>query len=224
MAKNEINLTVGSKSSGTADIIHTVPTYKRIVEDALFFLDQSKKNTSEIEKNRYARVTTLLMSFYIESISNVLYDDFLGKSDLREVENRDKLSMPKGSKLRMSRYTKIFRAVYFKLYKKELSIDIKGIRDIFAIRNKIIAHPAGFSKEKDSETGWKRVDQNVIYEKFKNFPFTYSKFNITHAEAVIEEVKNFLISFHKLLKDKGSKQKLLDACWPTELIKWYKNK
>ncbi len=215
MAKNEINLTVGSKSSVTVDIIHTVPTYKRIIEDTLFFLDQSRKdNTADMEKNRYARITILLLSFYIESMSNALYDDFLGERDFKEVDNRSDLPVP----------IRRFRAVYSQLYKKELSIDIKGIRDIFTIRNKIIAHPAGFSKEKDSETGWQRVDQNVIYEKFKNFPFTYSKFTVAHAETAIEEVKNFLISYHNLLKGKGLAQKLVDVCWPTELIKWYKNK
>lgn len=215
MAKNEINLTGGSKSSGTCNIIHTVPTYKRIVEDALFFLDQSRKNnTSEIEKNRFARATILLMAFYIESISNLLYDYILCENKLEEIDNRSDLPAP----------IRRIRAVYLQLYKKELSIDIKGIRDIFTIRNKIIAHPAGFSEEKDSETGWKRMDKTITYEKFENFPCTYSKFTVVHAETVIEEGKNFLISFHELLKDKGSKQKLLDACWPTELIKWYKNK
>ncbi len=106
-------------------------------------------------------------------------------------------------------------------------MDTKGIQDVFTIRDMVIAHPAGRSKECTNGNVRTAYDREVSYEKFINFPFTYSQFTPSHADRVLEEVKDFLIKFHGLLKDKRDKvtkdtEDILNACWPEELISWSK--
>jgi hypothetical protein len=107
----------------------------------------------------------------------------------------------------------------------ELALDTNGIQDVFTIRNRVIAHPAGRSKECTNGTGWTRTDRKVSYKEFTDFPFTYSQFMPSHTDRVLEEVKDFLVRFHDLLqKDKRGRitEDILNSCWPEELISWNK--
>lgn len=227
MATYEEHVTQTIKIVGTCDDAYTEATYKRIVEDALFFLDESRKHNA----NRYARVSTLLMAFYLESLSHRLSEalpvDALTdmKSSKRHLRKKDKDKKYREGKVPDPIYT--FRAVHYLFYQTDLPLNIDGIQDIFTIRDKVIAHPAGFSKEKHSEVApgrWQRSreDRTFSYLKFKDFPFLYSQFTPSHAVTIVQEVKEFLTNFHNLLKGKVSEQKLLDACWPTELVEWSK--
>jgi len=217
MVTREVHLTDEIRTQVTLELVYTEGTYKRIVEDALFFLDKSRKhNIAVMEKNRYARMSILLMAFYLESLSNLLFDA-LASSFSDDLDRRTDIPKP----------IRRFMAVHYQLYQAELPLSTDGIRDIFTIRNRVIAHPTGFSKERHSEVApgcWERsrVDKNVSYGKFTNLPFTYSQFTSSHAEKILGEVRGFLTSFHSLLKGKVSEQKVLDACWPTELIEWSK--
>jgi hypothetical protein len=209
-------------SQVTLDTVYTEATYKRIAEDALYFLDQSKKdNISGAEQNRYARMTILLMAFYLESLSNFLFDALVGSAtQLKDIDHRSDLPTP----------IRRFRAAYFQLYKEDLSLSIDSvdcIRDIFTIRNKIIAHPTAFSSERHSEHApgyWdrSRQDMSISYLKFKDFPFTYTQFTSQHAQVVLKAAGDFLIEFHRLLKGKVSDERLLNACLPLELMEWEK--
>jgi hypothetical protein len=117
------------------------------------------------------------------------------------------------------------RAAYFQLYQKDFSLSIDCIRDIFTIRNKVIAHTTAFSSEKHSETTpghWdrSRQDMSINYLTFNGFPFTYTQFTSLHAQVVLKAAGDFLIEFHRLLKGKVSDERLLNACWPLELMEW----
>jgi len=100
--------TVEIQSQVTLDTVYTEATYKRIVEDALYFLGQSKKdNISLAERNRYARITILLTAFYLESLSNFLFDGLVGSAiKLKDVDRQKDLPKP----------IRRFRAAYFQLY------------------------------------------------------------------------------------------------------------
>jgi len=219
MSTYEEILTVEMNSQVTLDTVYTEATYRRIVEDALYFLDQSKKdNISGTEQNRYARMTILLTPFYLESLSNLLFDALVSSATkLEDVDHRRDLPKP----------IRRFSAAYFQLYKEPFSLSIDCVRDIFTIRNKVIAHPTAFSSERHSETApgyWdrSRQDMSISYLKFKGFPFTYTQFTSQHAQVVLKAAGDFLIEFHRLLKGKLSDERLLNACWPVELIEWEK--
>jgi len=193
-------------------------TFKRIVEDALFFRRKAAEDTiDEKARRRYARIAILLMAFYLESLSNLLHDAGLGKSCKGSNKNKEK---------GFDKTIRRFRAVHRELYDgKELAlnIDIDGVQDVFTIRN-MVAHPAGRSEERSGEGVRTRVDRTVIYRKFTDFPFTYSQFTLSHADEVLEEVKDFLTRFHDLLKDRRHEvpEDVLNACFPRELVEWSK--
>lgn len=198
--------------TGVEAIIYSEATFTRIVEDAVFFCRKAAEdNIDDTERRRYSRIAILLMAFYLESLSNLLFDKLVNK-DLECVDTRTDLPGP----------IRRFRAVYKELYDgKELALNIDGVQDVFTIRNKVIAHPAGRSEERSGKVVRTRVDKTVSYKKFTDFPFTYSQFTLSHADEVLEEVKDFLTRFHDLLKGKVSPE-LLDECWPKELVEWTK--
>lgn len=199
----------------TVTYIYSEATFKRIAEDALFFYRKAAENNiDDAERRRYSRIAILLMAFYLESLSNLLFDKLVNK-DLKCVDTRKDLPEP----------IRRFRAVYKDLYDgKELALNIDGVQDVFTIRNKVIAHPAGRSEERSGKVTRTRVDKTVSYKKFTDFPFTYSQFTLSHTEEVLEEVKDFLIRFHDLLKARGNEvpEDVLNSCFPRELVEWGK--
>ena len=201
------------RGSLTVSYIYSEATFKRIAEDAVFFYRKAAENNiDDAERRRYSRIAILLMAFYLESLSNLLFDKLVNK-DLKCVDNRSVLPKP----------IRKFRAVYKDLYDgKELALNIDGVQDVFTIRNKVIAHPAGRSEERSGKVNRTRVDKTVSYKKFTDFPFTYSQFTLSHAEEVLEEVKDFLTRFHDLLKARRNEvpEDVLNACFPRELVDW----
>jgi len=195
MAKYEEHHEQVIKAHTGVEAIYSEATFKRIAEDALFFCRKAAEdNIDDSERRRYSRIAILLMAFYLESLSNLLYDVVLGKNWRRHKKNKEK-GVP--GPIRR------FRAVYKELYDgKELSLNIDGVQDVFTIRNKVIAHPAGRSEERSGKVVRTRVDKTVSYKKFTDFPFTYSQFTLSHADEVLEEIKDFLTRFHDLLKDR----------------------
>jgi len=186
-------------------------TFKRIAEDAIFFRQQAAQGEiDEKQRKRYAMVIVLLMSFYLESMSKLICEAVVNKG-LEDVDKRGDL--PKAIRR--------FRAVHSELLGKELTLNTDGIQDIFTIRNKIIAHPAGRGKLQTNEFGWSPVNQQFTYRKFKNFPFVYSHFTLREADAVLKEVYEFLTEFLRLLTHKLSKEQV-DELWPQELGEWNK--
>ena len=103
-----------------------------------------------------------------------------------------------------------------------MRLDVDGIQDLFTIRNKIIAHPAGRAQLQVAGGQPGRLDKHVSYQKFKEFPLVYSGFTIEHADKVFAEVTNFLTSFLSLLSGKITKEQLAE--WsPAELDQWHKS-
>lgn len=219
MAKNikYAKAKLDGRGSMTVTDTYSEATFKRIAEDALFFCRKAAEdNIDDSERKRYSRIAILLMAFYLESLSNLLCDVVLGKNRRRPKKNKEE-GVP-GPIRRV-------RAVYKELYDgKELALNIDGVQDVFTIRNKVIAHPAGRSEERSGKVVRTRVDKTVSYKKFTDFPFTYSQFTLSHADEVLEEVKDFLTRFHDLLKDRRHEvpKDVLNACFPRELVEWSK--
>jgi len=195
-----------------SEYLYEEATYKKIYADSLFFLNRAKEpSVKEEDKDRYARVSILLMAFYLESLSNALFKQFDARSEKKlygtNFSARGKLPEP----------IQNFLAVYRKLCQKDLSLSTDFIDDIFTIRNKILAHPLGFSVI--AGTGIPRgqgcYDKKIKYKKFTNFPYVYSLFKTSHAETVVNEVRKFMNDYCNLLKNKVPKPKIFDAIRPT---------
>lgn len=189
------------------EAMYSEATFKRIAEDAVFFRKQAEE-TNDGEKKRYSRIIIILMAFYLESVANLLFDEFVSE-DLDLVDERKDLPKP----------IRRFRVVYNELANKELTLNTDGIQDIFTIRNKVIAHPAGRAKEQIDGIRQSRIDTKISYKKFTRFPHVYSYFTISEADTVLNEVKEFLTSFFKSLKHKLTKEQF-DEWWPKELTEW----
>jgi len=166
------------------------------------------------DKKRYARIVILLMAFYLESMSNLLFGELVNKK--LKIIGKQIYLPPK-----MAKPIKHLKAVHHELFGKELSLDTDGLEDIFTVRNIIIAHPAGRAQ---SQTGtgedvWSRLGRNITYKKFRHLPLHYSHFTLNHADELLKEVKEFLTKFLVLLRDKVPKEQV-DEWWPGELVEW----
>lgn len=195
-----------------AEYLFVEATFNQIYTDCLFFLNKTKESRiKEEEKDRYARVSILFAAFYIESLSNRLWDAFPARSQKRLSAKKD-LPEP----------VKNFRAVHHKLCRTYLPLNTDGIEDIFTIRNEIFAHSPAFSimagtgipcgRGREIPRGRGRRNR-INYKKFKTFPRVYSLFKTQHAEAVVNEAMNFVNAYRDLLKGKIP-DNILDAIRP----------
>lgn len=183
---------------GKLDIVYSEATHERILEDAVFFLEKAAEDSiDDGERKRYSRIVILLMALYLESLSNRLCDIVLGEN----------WKIPKKKREEGVAETIIkFKAIYEELFNKELALYTGGIQDIFTIRNRIIAHPAGRSKECIEDVSGKhkrtRMGKVVKYQKFINFPFHYSHFTLPEAVSIFEEAIGFRRDFLNLIKER----------------------
>jgi hypothetical protein len=179
-----------------AEYFFVEATFNQVYTDCLFFLNKARESgIKEEDKDRYARVSILFAAFYIESLSNRLWDAFPARSEKRLDSAGKDLREP----------VKKFRAVYHKFCQTHLPLNTDGIEDIFTIRNKIFAHPRAFSIKAGKGIPIGRGCDNRINYKNKNFatfPYVYSLFKTQHAKAIVNEVKNFLNGYCDLLKGK----------------------
>jgi hypothetical protein len=189
-------------------------TYNVIYSDALFFLNKAKQaNVKSEDRNRYARASIILMAFYLESVSNRLFDEFSPRSQKRLMKRKN-LPGP----------IKNFIAVYHKFYKCKFPLSIDGIKDIFLIRNEVIGHPSGSSVV--AGTGVLRgqglprkgrTGKQNKYSKFIDFPYVYSLFKTEHAKTIFKEATNFVNGYCDLLEDRVPDKKVLDVIRPPKL-------
>jgi hypothetical protein len=216
--------------------VYTEATFKRIVEDAIFFRRAAENINTESEKKRYARLIILLMSLYLESLSNRIFLHLFDQAILDETKQMNVCLDHVDCRNDLPGPIRNFRAIYTKCLNKELNLDTRGIQDIFTIRNRIIAHPSGRVQLHAKKDGWmpaitsvkwreKEVQisrQPLNYAKFKHFPPVYSYFTLRETDEILEEVRRFLADFLALLGGKVA-QKQLDEWWPAELIEWSKS-
>jgi len=91
--------------------------------------DQKDSSTQKL----YSRVAIVFLAFYFESLANSLFDMERKKEQwMKELEEYDK-------KTDLPNPIRKFRAQYKKEYQRELPLDIKGLKDLFLIRNQIFA-------------------------------------------------------------------------------------
>ena len=201
--------TVGIEASASAE--YSEATAKRFIEDAIFLYEKATKATDELEIKRFSRLAVMVIPFYLECLSNYLFDNFINM-ELKDVDTRSDLPET----------IRRFRAVYNKCLNIELKdADINGIRDIFTIRNKITAHPKGRSTLETTPDKWKRSDINISYLKFKdpNFPQVYSHFYPKHTYLIFTEVHDFLTKYITSIKHKLTDEQY-NYIWPKELVDW----
>ena len=101
---------------------------------------------------------------------------------------------------------------------------IDGVKDLFMIRNKMIAHPAGRTAAGSTtapETG-ERLEVRAPsapaeYNKLRGFPIQVSQFTAHHAVALIAEVRDFLLEYRGAIEKYISDAETLAACDAKEL-------
>jgi len=198
---------LGLKAS--VETVYTAATYKRFEEDIVFLRRQASDATEESTRKRYARIIILLTAPYLESVSNLMFGELIGK-------RLDKVDKRTANRQRLPPSILKFRAIHRKLLSKELKLDTNGIQDIFHIRNNITLHPAGREVVKIAGEGLGRLDKRIAYKKFKSLPPVYSHFTLNEADEILREVYQFLTEFLRLIKDRISK-KQFDNWYPKEL-------
>lgn len=229
--KEHLSAKVGTHVEVNA--VYTEATFKRILEDAIFFRGAAENVSTESDKKRYARLIILLMALYLESLSNRIFLHFFDRVALDETKQPTGCVGHVDSRSDLPGPVRNFRAIYRNCMNKDLTLDTSGIQDIFAIRNTIIAHPSGGAQLQTSKDCWKPLitvvkwkdkevqisRQSLNYARFKHFPSVYSHFTLREADEILEEVREFLTGFLKSLGGKVA-QKQLDEWWPVDLLGW----
>jgi len=156
------------------------------------------------------------MAFYLESLSNLILVTLTQINPSEKLEEYDEVYKD-GTHLSGS--IRKFNAIHYEVLGKKLTLDTNGIQDIFHIRNHIMAHSTGRDKLESYELGWRPVNKNFTYRKFKNLPFVYSHFTLKEADEILMEVKEFLTKFLGLLKHNLSEEQTSE--WrPKDLVDW----
>jgi len=195
--------------NASVEAVYAAATYKRFEEDIIFLRRQAKDAADESMRKRYARLITLLTAPYLESVSNLMFGELIGK-------RLDKVDKRTTNRQRLPPSILKFRVIHRKLLNTELKLDTNGIEDIFHIRNNITLHPAGREVVKVAGEGLGRLDKRIAYKKFKSFPSVYSHFTLNEADEILREVYQFLTEFLRLIKDKISEAQF-DSWYPKEL-------
>jgi len=209
MATYEEKLEEKIKAKNGVSAEYSEATAKRLIEDVILLYEKSVKATEGLEKKRYSRLAVTVVPYYLESLSNYIYDELVDRT-LDDVDQRMDLPKP----------VRRFRAVYSKCLNKELQDqDINGIRDIFTIRNKITAHPQGRSNLVTTDTGWERNDITITFHKLKDLPKVYSDFEPKYTHLIFTETHDFLTNYITLIKGNLT-DKQYNYIWPEELITW----
>ena len=221
MTKHKKRLTSTVRISGAVAQRWIELTVRRLEEDVVFLCQAAEsKGINGSESRRLSRVAVLLMAFYLESLSNLLFDI----EDLklhRPAKNRPANQEGLPEALRK------FCDMYFTPHQQELPLELRELQDIFTIRG-LIAHPPGIADEIDTPGGRKpaRESRRVDYEKFKDFPQAYSGFCLTHAKVLLLEIAEFATSYLDSMREQLADRRLLTKampdffglCWPKRIL------
>ncbi len=166
----------------------------QIANDLNFLICQVRSDQVDSSTQKlYSRVAIVFLAFYFESLANSLFDmerkkEQWGK-ELIKYDNRRNIPKP----------IRKFCAQYKKEFKKELPLDINGLKDLFLIRNQVFAHPQERTTTKASDIS--KITK-IQYSKFTDFPNFYPDFGKEHFEKLLAEVKEFLKMYSALMRDK----------------------
>jgi len=175
-------------------------------------------------RNRFG-IAIFLMAAFIESTASFLLEEVRPGEGLDEIERSLGLT---GRDLAGNRLPKPIRkllATYRSACGCSCPHPMTGLRDIFHVRNRIVAHPAGTAKEdldlwQDGSWDRKRADLTLEYERFTEWPTTLSQFTRDHAHEALAETKRVLKAIHDDLAKAGVDPKILSRAFPSTLENW----
>ena len=194
----------GVEVGGEGKYSVTVPTCNTIYDDIVYFLIKSKlADMDQAISKRYARIVIALLAFYVESLVNLLLDELL--------KNNCPQKFSDFYIYRERTLQKYQDALYLISKKKLPNGETDCIRDLFSIRNQLIAHPKAREiiggTDVPREKGLSGKGEPIKYKnkKFEHFPNILSEFTFEHAQELYNEIKEFLMKYYSLIdKDLNS--------------------
>jgi hypothetical protein len=192
MAISHFTLSGGPVIGGELKYSVTVPTCDTLYNDIVYFLENSKKYDTDKEfSKRYARIVIGLLALYVESLGNLLLNEFTKKNCPQKLIDYN---------INTETITKYRDVLYFIFNKKLLRGEMNCIEDLFRIRNELIVHPkareiiggSGVKKGK----GLSGIGESINYKKLKHFPNILSEFTYEHAQELYNEIKDFLYRYY----------------------------
>jgi hypothetical protein len=171
-------------------------------------------------RNRFA-VAILLTAVFIESTASFLLEQLRPGQDVEEVEKTLGISWqdypPEPLRKLLASYSVACRTA--------CPHPMAGLRDIFRVRNRIVAHPVGTAKEDltlrdDGSWNHKRADLTLTYDKFTEWPTTLSQFKREHAHEALAETKDVLKAVRDDLERAGVADAIFKRMFPPSLENW----
>lgn len=192
------------------------PTNLRVLESLIGVL---ANRTAHDIPNRYGTAIFLIAAF-IESTANLLWDFLIGAEKLEPFELGHGLSGQDSAGNYLSKPIRKLLAIYKKECRADCPHNIEGLQDIFDVRNKIAAHPAGASREAldlrpDGSWERQRLDRKVAFRKFTDWPTVLSRFNERDAVCAISETRTVFTALNQDLTATGVDSSLLARAFPS---------
>ena len=180
----------------SVDAVYVEATHMRLIEDAVFFAEQAAKDGHDVtSRNRYARTAIVYSAFHLESLSHLIKERLQAEEiALLRKAIRSDTSEATPSALRC------LQAACKVLSNGTHQPSMDGLLDIFEIRNKLFGHPAGFTAEKISDAQRVRVDRQMEYKKYVDFPFTLSQFTSSQAQIILLDLDKFFAALADAVK------------------------
>jgi len=170
----------------------------QVALDLKFLIEQCRAvGIVEQIRARFARAGIVFLAFYFEALANALFDRERKKKawkvDLDSIEKRDDLPRPLVK----------FRAEFFKAHNRFPTgeeLDVRGIQDLFLVRNQVFAHPREMTTVQSSDES---LLTRLNYHKFEpQFPHFYGDFGSKHFETLLSEARTFLVAYADLMTGK----------------------
>lgn len=171
-------------------------------------------------QNRFG-IAIFLTAAFIESTANFLLEQLSPGQDLEDAEESLEISWKGYPPEPLRRLYAAYRVAC----RTACPHSMDGLHDIFRVRNRIVAHPAGTAKEDldlrdDGSWDRKRADRTLTYDKFTEWPTTLSQFKREHAHEALAETKAVLRALRGDLERAGVDDAVLKRMYPPSLANW----
>jgi hypothetical protein len=181
--------------------------YAEILKDVKYFLSESNKASDLEISKRFARASIVFTAFYVESLANLVIHRIIAKfganSDFDQFINR-KDDWPKPLRILFAAHIMLKKGKILSNTKKQWPCDTNAVKDLFLIRNQVLAHPPAHSTVAGtgvvSGIGLTQRGKHLSYKKFKCFPNIYTEFTSVHAKDIYDDTTKFLKEYAKLLE------------------------
>ena len=188
---------------GAAEYRALVINCRGFGNDLRFLTNEVFASEDQKRKDTLSRLGIACLAFYFESLANLIWDEGREAGEWDAAQGQEEQTWKAAlAKYNSDQHLSIPIRKFLAKYKKEIGedclLETKAIRDLFSIRNKIIAH----SRDRTVTASSKSNEVHRIgYVKYQDFPTAYGSLNNQHFDLLRQDVSEFLKEYVDSMHD-----------------------